>query len=106
MVWFRYIDVFFIRTNGKEKLEKFLNDFSNYHPNIKFTHEFDKESITFLDLKGSLSGGYLTTDLYIKSTDRQQYLHFTSEHPKHTIRSIIFSQALRVYKVCLYEKDI
>ena len=40
--------------------------FNNYHQNIKFTHEFSKESIPFLDLKASLSGGQLTTDLHIK----------------------------------------
>ena len=57
-VWFPYIDdVFFIWTHGKEKLEKFLKNFNNYHPNIKFTHEFNKENIPFLDLKVSLSGG-------------------------------------------------
>ena len=58
LVWFRYIDdVFFIWTHRKEKLEEFLKNFNNYHPNIKLTHEFNKESIPFLDLKVSLSGG-------------------------------------------------
>ena len=89
LVWFRYIDdVFFIWTHGKEKLEELLKDFNNYHPNIKLTHEFNKESIPFLDLKVSLSGGQLTTDLHIKSTDKHQYLHYTSAHPDHTKRSI------------------
>ena len=38
LVSFRYIDDdFFIWTYGKEKLEEFLNNFSNYHLNIKFT---------------------------------------------------------------------
>ena len=67
LVWFQYIDdVFFIWTHGKEKLKEFLKDFNNYHPNIKFTHEFNKENIPFLDLKMSLSGCLLTTDLHIK----------------------------------------
>ena len=58
LIWFWYIDdVFFIWTHGKEKLEEFLKDFNNYHPNIKLIHEFNKESIPFLDLKVSLSGG-------------------------------------------------
>ena len=56
LVWFRYIDdVFFIWTHGKEKLEEFLKDFNNYHLIIKLTHEFNKESIPFLDLKVILS---------------------------------------------------
>ena len=84
LVWFRYINVFFIWTHGKEKLEEFLKNFNNCHPNIKFTYEFNKENIPFLDLKLSLSGGQLTTDLHVKSTDKHQYLHYTSARPDHT----------------------
>ena len=58
LIRFWYINVvFFIWTHGKEKLEEFLKDFNNYHPNIKLIHEFNKESIPFLDLKVSLCGG-------------------------------------------------
>ena len=106
LVWFRYIDdVFFIWTHGKEKLEEFLKDFNNYHPNIKLTHEFNKESIPFLDLKVSLSVGQLTTDLHIKSTDKHQYLHYTSAYPDPTKLSIVFSQALRLSRICYNKAD-
>ena len=74
LVLFRYVDdVFFIWTHGKKKLEEFLKIFNIYNPNIKFTHEFNKENILLLDLTVSLSGGQLTTDLHIKSTDKHQY---------------------------------
>ena len=44
MVWFRYIDdIFFIWTNGGEKLKKFLEDFNSFSDDIKFTYEFDKK---------------------------------------------------------------
>ena len=95
----------YIWTHCKEKLEEFLKGFNNYHPNIKFTHEFNKENIPFLDLKVSLSGRQLTTDLHIKSTDKHQYLHYTSAHPDHTKRSIVFSQALRVSRIFSNEID-
>ena len=73
LVRFRYInDVSFIWAHGKEKLEDFLKNFNNYHLNIKFAHEFNKENIPFLGLKVSLSGGQLTTDLHIKSIDKHQ----------------------------------
>ena len=78
----------FGHTHGKEKLQKFLNDFNKYHPNIKFTRVFDEESISFLDLKVSLSKGHLTSNLHVKSIDRHHYLYFTSAHPNHTKRSI------------------
>ena len=52
--------------------------------NIKFTHEFNKENITFPDLKMSLSGGQLSTDLHIRSKDKPQYLQYISAHPDYT----------------------
>ena len=87
LVWFRYIDdVFFIWTHGKETLSWFLEDLNNFHPNIKFSHEVNKESIYFLDLNIRLSDGNISTDLYVKPTDRHQFLHYTSSHPDHTKR--------------------
>ena len=53
----------------------------------------------------SLSGNKLTTDLHTKSTDKHQYLHYTSAHPAHTKRSIIYSQALRMSRICSYKTD-
>ena len=71
LVWFRYIDdVFFIWTHGQEKLDSFLEELNRCNSSIKFTYESSKTSIPFLDLKVSLSNGYLSTDLHIKSTDR------------------------------------
>ena len=50
-VGYRYInDIFFIWTHGEEELELFLDELNKYNPNIKFTHEFNKKSIPFLDL--------------------------------------------------------
>ena len=106
MVWFRYIDdIFFIWTHGKDKLEKFLDDLNIFDNNIKFTYESSKENVTFLDLIVKLSKGCLTTDLHITDTDRHQYLHFNSSHPNHTKRSIIYSQALRLAKICTFDND-
>ena len=50
LVWFRYTDdVFFIWTHGPDKLVSFMTKFNNYHPNVKFTYELNKENITFLE---------------------------------------------------------
>ena len=106
LVWFRYIDdIFFIWTHGEENLREFLEEFNKFHPNIKFTHEFSEENVTFLDLNVKLSNGSISTGLHIKPTDRHQYLHFSSAHPDHTKSSIIYSQALRVSSVCSFEED-
>ena len=106
LVWFRYIkDIFFIWTHGKDKLEKLFDDLNCFDNNIKFTHETSKENVIFLDLIVKLSKGCLTTDLHIKGTDRHQYLHFNSSHPDHTKKLIIYSQALRLTKICTFEND-
>ena len=109
LVWYRYIDnIFFIWTQGEEKLfflPIFLADLNKYHPNINFTHESNKECINFLDLKVSLLDNKLSTNLYIKPTDMHQYLHYSSSHPDHTKRSIVYSQALRLNRVCSVEAD-
>ena len=57
LLWYRYIDdVFFIWAHVEESLASFLNILNNYHANIKFTHESNREHIPFLDLNLKLSG--------------------------------------------------
>ena len=56
-------------------------------------------------LIAKLSKCRLTSDLHIKDIDRHQYLHFNSSHPDHTKRSIIYSQTLRLTKICTFEND-
>ena len=41
----------------------------------------------------------------MKPTDHYQYLHYLSSHPEHTKRSIVYSQTLRVNRLCSLEKD-
>ena len=84
VVVLRYIDdIFFIWTEGEDKLEGFLNRLNNFHPNLKFTHEKSKFSVNFLDLRVSTADNKLETDLFYKPTDCHQFLHFNSGHPFH-----------------------
>ena len=78
MTWLRYInDIFFIWTHGEDKLKTFLENFNQFHPNIKFTHESSTEGIPFLDLRVKFLQGKLETDLHIKPIDKHQYLHYS-----------------------------
>lgn len=97
----RYIDDIFIIWPHREKdLLTFISDFNAIHPNIKFTHSYSKTNIDFLDVTIEIHGNTLSTKLYRKPTDRQQYLHFHSSHPKHCKTSIPFSQAHRFRRIC------
>ena len=87
-----------------KKSSAFLEDLNKFHPNIKFSHETNKQNIHLLDLNVRLSDGSILVDLHVKPIERYQFLHYTSSHPDHTKRSIVFSQALRVSRIC-YEKS-
>jgi hypothetical protein len=42
----------------------------------------------------------MTADLYSKPTDKHQYLSPSSCHPKHCFKSIPFSQAISLKRIC------
>ena len=91
--------------HGEEELNIFLKSLNEFDPCIKFTYESNKESIAFLDINVSLINGKVFTDVYVKHTDRHQYLHYLSAHPYHTKKSVVFSQTLRISRLCSSEKD-
>ena len=97
MIWWRYIDnIFFIWEHGEESLEKFLNKLNTFDPTIKFTAEFSKEAINFLDVNVRLVERELMTDLFAKPTHTYQVLDPSSSHPYHCKKGIPCSQALRL----------
>ena len=100
-VWMRHIDdIFFIWTESENELEGFLQRLNAFHPNLKFTHEKSKVSITFLDVTVSINGEEFETDLYCKPTDCHQFLEFNSAHPIHNKKSIVYSKGLRIKRLC------
>ena len=100
-VWWRYIDdIFLIWQHGEESLKQFLGHLNSSHPSIKFTSTISNVSIDFLDVKVIRHGEKLVTDLFVKSTDTHQYLHASSCHVYHSKRSIPYSQALRLNRIC------
>ena len=106
LVWFRYIDeIFFIWTHGEENRQKFMAEFNVFSDDIKFPYEYNKDTIPFLDLKVISSNGKLITSLYSKPSDCHQYLHYGFCHPGHTKRSIVYSEGLRIKRVCSQESD-
>ena len=86
--------------HGEEEIQKFLETLNCYHPTIKFTAEHCRAKINFLDVTVIKKGNQLVTDLYIKPTDTHQYLHASSCHVSHCKKSIPFSQALRLNRIC------
>ena len=74
---------------------------------LDFTHEVKPitEMIAFLDIQFSFTDGKLSTDLYRKPTDANRFLEYSSFHPRHTFRSIVYSQGIR-YRRIINNNDV
>ena len=81
-IWLRYIDdIFCIWPHGEAELTKFTDNLNKVHETIKFTVEKSKKSIDFLDTKVRTKDRELETSLFVKPTQRNNYLLFDSAHP-------------------------
>ena len=58
-----------------------------------------------LDTVTSIKDGYINTNLYCKLTYKRQYLHRTSDHPKHVKKSIPYGVGIRMKRICSDEND-
>ena len=97
----RYIvDIFLLWLHGEDKLHEFITQLNNLYPTIKFTGSFSKYEIPFLDVNVLLIKGTLQTDLYVNPTDKHQYLLKSSCHPSNIKKSIPYSMALRLRRIC------
>ena len=98
-MWISYIDdVFFVWDHNQEELVQFLsycNSYgakNSYKSTIKFTMEYSKSDVVFLDTRVKKHAGELITELYCKPTATHAYLHKLSDHPTHTLHSNPLSQ--------------
>ena len=86
--------------DGENELKQFIDKLSKFHPTIKFTCDYYRERFYFLDVQVILENGELSTDLCVKETDTNQYLHPSLCHPYNCIKLIPYSQALRLNRIC------
>ena len=83
-LWWRYIhEIFFLWEHGQNKLKSFIDKIDKVHPTIKFTAEWPKTFINFLDATASPIERVIETDLYVKPTGSHQYLQSGLCHPFH-----------------------
>ena len=101
LFYVRYIDdIFMIWTHESEELEQFTTRANSTHPSIKFTTEISFTSIPFHDVLVSVTETGIRTSLYRTPTDRPTYHMHCSFHPHHIKSSIVFSQLLRLKRIC------
>ena len=106
-IWLRYIDdVFYIWVHGEDELNRWIAHLNNHHHSIKFTNEWSRKEINFLDTTVKLDHNQnLYTDLYTKPTDTNSYLNYNSAHPLNCKNSLPYSQLLRICRICTSEED-
>ena len=98
ILFLRYIDdIFMVWTKSEKQLKDFMSELNQKHPSIKF----DCKQIEFLDTLVYIDQqNKLQTTLFRKSSDRQNFLNAKSEHPYSLKKSIPYSQALRIRRIC------
>ena len=105
-LYLRFIDdIFVIWDQGEENLKRFINFLNESHDSIKFTAEYSKNSVTFLDTKIHVENNDIYTELYTKETDTHNYLHYTSAHPKHCKKGGPYGEFLRIRRNCQKIED-
>ena len=106
-IWKRFIDdIFFVWTYGQNELDNFVEYLNNCHHTIKFTLETSLLKINFLNITITHeSDSSISTNLYCKPTDSHNYLLYSSEHPRHLLNGIPYSQFVRVKRLCSKNED-
>lgn len=96
--WKRYLDdCLILWSHTLTQLLEFKNIINGINSHIQFTMEYSQEKLPFLDILIKIkNGNRIETDIHYKPTDSQQYLLFTSNHPKHTKTNIPFNLARRI----------
>ena len=68
---------------------------------MKFTLEYDKHRISFLDIQVYKDGTTIKTDLFRKPTDQNTILHGDRFHARPLVKSLPISQFNHVRRICI-----
>ena len=84
LCWYRFIDdIFGIWTLDLIELEAFVQFLNSRVESLKFTLEYSETKLLFLDVMVHKNErGELSTDLFRKSTDARNYLHYSFGTPE------------------------
>ena len=89
-------DILFLWRGNRRDLDSFCQHLNSQNESIKLTFDISETQVHFLDLTiHKTNVGTLHTTLYKKPTDKNLITHHSSLTPNHTLKGIIYSQALR-----------
>ena len=109
-------DTFDVCLKSSEEDQKLVTNWMNeniYQDKIKFTANYDREKMVFLDTELTLReatvnnerGFYLIPQMYSKDTDTHQYLHPSSCHSPHIAKDLPTSIINRIRRNCSDKVD-
>ena len=109
-IWWRFRDdIFSLWELGEEALLEFLNFLNSIYPTIKFTINYSKVSLEFLDVLVSIKidgeESKIVTSVYSKPTNVHQYIMPNSATPKSSLQGIAKGVATRIRRICSEETD-
>lgn len=84
---------------------KFMIALNRHDLNIKLTYKYGHNNMHFLDvLLNTDDDGFMSSDLFRKTTATNTLLHARSSHPKTLMHNIPVGQYLRVKRICSQEE--
>ena len=84
----------------EQELRQFLTFASNFHPKLEYTWSISTVKLPFLDVYLIPRDDRIATSIQYKETDSHSYLNFKSSHPSNCKSAILYSQFLRLRKIC------
>lgn len=93
-------DIFMIWSGTEESLKKFLEDINHNRYGIKFTGDWNKELVNYLDLQIFKNNNRLDTRTFFKETDRNGYIPTRSCHHPKWIGNMPKGQLMRMRRNC------
>ena len=75
-----------------------MKKFYEFHLSLKFTYMSTRR--LGWNVTVEIDAGRFITSLFCKPTNCLQYLHYESPQPAHVKKSIVYSQGLRIKRVC------
>lgn len=109
--WLRFRDdVFAIYTGNIKEAALFLKQANNIHPTLKFKFDMSHTQGIFLDtivFKGKRfqSENILDFKPYVKPSEKFQYIHRQSSHPKSVFSGLIKGELIRFVRTATNQED-
>ena len=92
LLWKRFIDDVFLLFSGTEaECDKLVTWLNSLMPGvIKLKCNFSDSNLEFLDLRIMIVNGRIETEIFVKPTNLQIFLNYTSNHPTHCKDAIVY----------------